>query len=32
MDIITAFCAYFDVVQHELLLCVVHGAVRAFEH
>lgn len=26
------FLAYFDMVQHELFLCVMHGAVRAFEH
>lgn len=29
---ITAFNSHLDVIQHELFLCVVHGAVGAFEH
>lgn len=32
MQSVTAFYAYFDMVQHQLFLCIVHGAVRAFEH
>ena len=32
MHEISILQSYFDMVQHELFLCVVQGAVRAFEH
>lgn len=26
------FCDYLDVIQHQLLLCIVHGTVGAFKN